>query len=161
MEDLKMKNPIIQTALLFFTFCLLSSFSQAQWQWQNPLPQGNRLNDFAFINENDGWCVGDNGTIMHTSDGGANWGIQYDNYYISLHSICFADHLNGWIVGRNGSGFNTDCVILHTVDGGSTWTEQVNIIHNNLCDVFFANSDTGWVVGSSGVWGDYGSILTS
>ncbi len=38
---------------------------QVKWRWENPLPQGNRLNDIWRFNENDIYAVGDHGTILH------------------------------------------------------------------------------------------------
>src|ERR1700752_3006535 len=47
-----------------------------RWQWQNPLPQGNNLRGASFVDANTGTVVGENGTIVRTSDGGASWTIQ-------------------------------------------------------------------------------------
>jgi len=43
--------------------------SGRQWIWQNPLPQGNTLQDFSFIDTNNGFAVGARGTILKTTDG--------------------------------------------------------------------------------------------
>ena len=50
-----------------------AAFSQIGWFWQNPTPQGNYLNDVKFISPNTGWAVGSLGTIIKTTNGGANW----------------------------------------------------------------------------------------
>lgn len=50
-----------------------TSYGQDGWVWQNPLPQGNALEGVYFTDASNGWSVGDNGTIMHTTDGGNNW----------------------------------------------------------------------------------------
>ena len=50
--------------------------SSRQWVWQNPLPQGNTLQDFSFIDTNNGFAVGARGTILKTTDGGNNWQIH-------------------------------------------------------------------------------------
>ena len=34
----------------------------AGWFWRRPAPQGNTLNDVAFVNIFVGWAVGENGT---------------------------------------------------------------------------------------------------
>ena len=34
------------------------------------------LNDIHFVDNMTGWAVGDNGTIVATVDGGANWTVQ-------------------------------------------------------------------------------------
>ncbi|HPS65578.1 MAG TPA: hypothetical protein PK447_08390, partial [Ignavibacteria bacterium] len=44
----------------------------AQWVWQNPLPQGNTLDAVSFVNANTGYATGAYGTIMKTTNGGAN-----------------------------------------------------------------------------------------
>jgi len=56
----------LQTLFFFF---LVTQICFAQWFWQNPLPQGNDLNDVDFIDEFNGIAVGKSGTIIHTTDG--------------------------------------------------------------------------------------------
>jgi len=62
--------------------------------------------------------VGDNGTILHTSDGGLNWTKQkftYENNSLSsLSGVCFVDTNIGWAVGDCGGGG----LIIHTSTGG-------------------------------------------
>jgi hypothetical protein len=51
---------------LVFSLGLFFSISfqiNAQWFWQNPLPQGNTLFSTFFVNSNTGWAVGEAGTI--------------------------------------------------------------------------------------------------
>jgi hypothetical protein len=40
-----------------------STLTQEGWSWQNPLPQGNKLTEIFFINEQTGWAFGENGII--------------------------------------------------------------------------------------------------
>src|SRR5205823_1119701 len=45
------------------------------WELQatkQPLP----LNGVFFVDEKNGWAVGELGTILHTADGGKNWSAQ-------------------------------------------------------------------------------------
>src|SRR6266513_2943959 len=49
--------------------------SSRQWVWQNPLPQGNTLQDFSFIYTNNGLAVGARCIILKTIDGGNNWAL--------------------------------------------------------------------------------------
>ena len=51
----------LQSLLLFF---VLSHAVNAQWFWQNPLPQGNTLSGVDFIDSSNGWLVGYYGTIL-------------------------------------------------------------------------------------------------
>lgn len=43
---------------------IVAGSSARQWVWQNPLPQGNTLQDFSFIDTNNGFAVGARGTIL-------------------------------------------------------------------------------------------------
>ena len=110
------------------------------------------LNDVSFINDNDGWAVGDEGTILHyTNDGsGGSW-IKVTVHGISnitLRSVHFIDNDDGWAVGDKGT-------ILHYTDDGSgalSWTmETVTGISNiTLRSVHFIDNDDGWAVGDDG-----------
>jgi photosystem II stability/assembly factor-like uncharacterized protein len=86
------------------------------WVWENPLPQGNTLNDICFTSPTVGWAVGDNGVIMSTADGGAHW-ITSCRGSANLHAVFFVDAQHGWIGGHAGT-------MLRTTDGGATWTPQ-------------------------------------
>ena len=63
---------------LYFSFCLmfLSAFSFSQWSWQNPLPQGNKLNSIIFKGLSNGYAVGEAGTFIKTTD---NIGFRRDH----------------------------------------------------------------------------------
>ncbi len=49
---------------------LLSLSVFSQWQWQNPLPTGNYLYSFYFTNVDTGYTVGQNGTVLKTTNCG-------------------------------------------------------------------------------------------
>ena len=57
------------------------------------------LEDIFFIDANNGWVVGENGIILHTTNGGDSWGIQTSGTEEKLLSVSFADSAVGWIVG--------------------------------------------------------------
>ena len=76
--------------------------TEAQWVWQNPLPQGNHLFAVSFVDANNGTAVGWSGTILRTSDGGQNWVIQSSGIYgtsIGLYGVSFNDANTGTAVG--------------------------------------------------------------
>ena len=76
-----------------------TTYSQEGWFWQNPLPQGNNLFGVHFIDENIGWAVGENGTIIRTSDGGENWLELSCGTVNDLKDVFFLDSQNGFVVG--------------------------------------------------------------
>jgi hypothetical protein len=71
-----------------------------------------RFLSVAFADVNNGWAVGNGGTIFQTTNGGGNWSRQSCGTTNSLQGVAFVDANNGWIVGLNGT-------ILHTSNGGA------------------------------------------
>ena len=68
-----MNRSLIFTCLLiFFSF---SSFSQSGW-FQLPSPTTNILYSVHFEDTLTGWSVGQNGTIIKTTNGGNSWFIH-------------------------------------------------------------------------------------
>jgi len=61
------KIGLVFSLVLFFS---VSFQINAQWFWQNPLPQGNNLYSVDFIDSDLGWTVGSYGTILKTTNGG-------------------------------------------------------------------------------------------
>lgn len=130
--------------IFVFTFVIYSIILVAQWQWQNPLPTGNPLNDVAFINENKGWIVGITGTFHYTENSGESWNQQlgFDEY--SLYSIYFFDEYNGWVCGHK---IDVGGAIFNSNDGGITWNKICNSVFFPT-DIFFTDSNNGWFVNS-------------
>ena len=63
--------------------------------------------------------MGDGGTILHSTDGGATWQPQASGTDHVLHGVAFTDRQHGWAVGLGG-------IILHTTNGGVTWKVQAS-----------------------------------
>ena len=127
------------------------------WAWQNPLPQGNPLNGGWFADADNGWFVGNDGTIMHTPDGGVSWDGQTSPTTFHLTSVCFPDALHGWAVGNYHSDLRWTYLpkaIITTSNGGKTWRTQEtgisgiqNQMNTTLNCVRFADAEHGWAVG--------------
>jgi len=64
-----------------------AGLAAGQWVWQNPLPQGNTLQDFSFIDTNNGFAVGASATILRTTDGGNNWDILASDTNDDLYGV--------------------------------------------------------------------------
>jgi len=87
--------------------------------------------------------VGDGGTILPTTDGGANWDIQASGITSDLESV-FAFNANiAWAVGEFG-------IILYTSNGGTTWTTQESGTSWYLNSIHFVNDVIGGAVGFMG-----------
>jgi hypothetical protein len=66
-----------------------------------------------LIDAANGTAVGDNGTILHTSDGGSTWVPQTSGTTKNLYGLNFSNSSTGTIVGEDGT-------ILRTTTGGAT-----------------------------------------
>ena len=84
-----------------------------------------------------GWAVGNSGTILTTKDGGTNWRAQGSGTPQRLSSVYFTNERQGWAVGAIGK-------ILATTDGGATWSAQDSGTSESLLSVYFINERQGW-----------------
>jgi photosystem II stability/assembly factor-like uncharacterized protein len=134
--------------LLFGAILLvqLTSLAQQGWFWQNPLPQGNPLEDIYVFDENTAIAVGGVSTVIKTTDGGTSWNVQHyaGGTTERLFSVHFTNNNTGWAVGDNGT-------ILKTTNGGTNWNPQTSGMGWRwLHSVHFTDNNTGWAVGRSG-----------
>lgn len=113
---------------------------QPGWQWSNPKPQGNDLNDVSFFNENIGFAVGFLGAMVRTLDGGQTWTLQKSGVTDHLFGVATVDAKTAIAVGPNG-------IILRTTNRGATWERQQSGVAAGLQDVDFADANHGIAVG--------------
>ncbi len=140
------RNPFLVLRTLFIFFFSVTLFSvstaQPQWNWKNPLPEGNPITDVTKLDSNQLIAVGMLGNILKSVDKGENWQSCETGITGNLTKVFFIDESKGWIVGESG-------LILHTTNGGQNWIQQSGGTSNNLTDLVFPASDTGFVVGSN------------
>jgi photosystem II stability/assembly factor-like uncharacterized protein len=98
-----------------------------------------------FYDQLNGWIVGQEQTILHTSDGGSHWNTQYTAGSEHYFSVYFTSLLNGWIAGAA----NQYGVIKKTTDGGTTWTNSL-IPTNRMNSIKFVTENIGCSVGDAG-----------
>jgi photosystem II stability/assembly factor-like uncharacterized protein len=107
-------------------------------------PSGT-FNDIHFINDNEGWVVGNSSIVAKTDNGGDTWNslTNPDPQERSLFGLFFIDSNRGWAVGNDG-------LILRTEDGGLVWMiEADGITNENLSAVHFTSHTNGYVVGNN------------
>ena len=142
-----MKNPFI----LFFAVLFSLSISEAQSHeyWQSlPSPTDNLLKNLFFVDSLTGWCAGQEGTIIHTTDGGSTWEMQNSTVETFIVSVFFLDENRGWaLTVKDTPPFRT--IILSTTNGGNNW-ETTNYPEDNIFmnTVFFFDSLNGFMGGS-------------
>jgi photosystem II stability/assembly factor-like uncharacterized protein len=98
-----------------------------------------------FFDQLNGWIVGQDQTILKTTDGGSHWDSMLPSGSEHYFSVYFTSLLNGWIAGAA----NQLGVIKKTTDGGTTWTNSL-IPTSRMNSIKFINENVGCVVGDDG-----------
>src|SRR5205823_965190 len=96
-----------------------------------------RLSGAHFVSANEGWLVGEAGTILHTADGGTTWERQSapsDSYLV--HVTC-ADARHCWVWG--------DRALLRTADGGRRWEREAFEAECQPRSAQFLDPDRGYL----------------
>jgi photosystem II stability/assembly factor-like uncharacterized protein len=139
----KLKTSAFTFLLLITFYFFLPAQAIAGWEWINPLPQGNNLNDIIFVGKDLGWSVGNFGTIYQTTDGGKNWSVTKTDFTTNLTCVCFADANNGWACGESGK--------IYFTSDGINWKEQTTNTAIKLNAVSFCDKNNGFAAGDSGL----------
>ncbi len=79
--------------------CISSTSNLSNWTTQH-FPASFYGIDFST--ETDGYVVGNNGTILHTTDGGTIWEAEDSGVFSQLNSVVFLNESLGFIAGNNG-----------------------------------------------------------
>ena len=90
-----------------------------------------------------GYVVGQNGTILKTTDAGTSWKKQRAGTREHLHDVAFVNDAVGYVVGTNGT-------LLKTLDGGKKWSALNAGTTQHLQTVTFpVGADTGYIGGAN------------
>jgi photosystem II stability/assembly factor-like uncharacterized protein len=141
------------TVLLLISFYFLlpcDSLAQSQREgWAKiPSPTNKTLRNLHFIDAQTGWAAGEDGTIIHTSNGGDSWIVQNSTVPSFIVDVFFINENLGWALAfRDVFPFGT--IILKTTNGGDTWVAEDYPDDNAFMNtVFFFDSLNGWVGGT-------------
>jgi Divergent InlB B-repeat domain/Right handed beta helix region len=131
-------------ALIFFlgmfNFALIHEAQSAHWEWQNPLPTGNSLEEvWRSPDGSDVFAVGSNGTILRYN--GISWITMDSGVTTDLYGVWGTSSTDVFAVGRNG-------VILHY--DGVAWIQQSSNSGSYLYDVWGSSGIDVYAVGTSG-----------
>lgn len=126
--------------LIFFP--LYCFYGQTGWQWNNPLPQGNDLNEIIFVDSTTVIAVGNDGSLVRSSDAGSSWSLIAINTISSLQDITFSGN-TGYAVGDSG-------VIIKTTNAGFDWSRLYSGTNQGLSGVSFSTTQIGTAVGKNG-----------
>ena len=148
LREMKKLILLIQVTLFFLT--LTEAYSQSGWFSQNSGTTYN-LHGVFFTDANTGNAVGDNGTILRTTDGGTNWTMQLSGI-TSWRGVYFVNANTGSAVGWDYTSESSGVsVIKRTTNGGNNWFHQsCPIINILISSVSFTDANTGTAVGEGG-----------
>ncbi|MEZ4808261.1 MAG: T9SS type A sorting domain-containing protein [Flavobacteriales bacterium] len=104
--------------------------------WTHVLDVGNiTISDLWFVDDQQGYAVGEYGDNYRTMDGGVSW--QPLQPTSGSHTVFFLNEQLGWTKQHR------------TTDGGDTWITMGGTPQTTM-SVFFTDPDTGYAVGYSG-----------
>jgi len=140
-----------------------ASFSTLYWaqsdlgQWHEfSLYEDLQFTAVRFVDNDNGFAVGEFGTVMVSADGGDSWETlePIPNEFYPM-AADFLDAKTGWVGGLDG-------VIWHTADGGQSWQRQETVttapiygIHANGNGVFAVGGSAKLVELRSGQWREF------
>lgn len=90
----------------------------AGWCWQDTRTTAHKVTHWYFLDKDQGWGVGADGTILHTTDGGTSWQVQASGTTDRLTDVRFSDSTHGFATTSSLG------VALQTTDGGASWTRN-------------------------------------
>jgi len=92
-----MLNPCSCSFLLLLLLSFPAAAQTGTWARQ---PAGTMawLHSVFFIDQNRGWAVGSNGTLLRTTNGGQSWQTQSASTEDVVRDIFFVGEQNGWLV---------------------------------------------------------------
>lgn len=97
---------------------ILRSQDGERWE-QVSSPVNRLLTAISFADAKQGWAVGHDAAILHTSDGGVSWELQHfdPEGQGPLLDVYFENAQRGFAIGAFGT-------FLGTTDGGKTWEPE-------------------------------------
>ena len=112
-----------RSALFIFLLLFCLQTANAEWIKQNT----NSLawfRDVFFVDASRGWIVGDNGTVIATTDGGSTWTPSKKFTNDTIVHVHFTNEMTGWLLCERdiyARGANASSYLRKTNDGGATW----------------------------------------
>jgi spore coat protein CotH/photosystem II stability/assembly factor-like uncharacterized protein len=121
-------------------FGLAVSQTYTQTWFRTPLVNWQRWHDVHFLDPWLGWIIGDQGTLLKTTDGGATWAEKAVGFNVTFSrlEVLSADTL---VAAGDGGA------IFRSADGGENWTRMSSGVTANLRALTFSSPTIGWCAG--------------
>ena len=112
-------------------------------------PVNTNLRNCVFTDNLNGWAAGDDGVIIHTSNGGNSFVIQNSGISFYINDIFFLNNRLGWVVANEYLFSGT--TILTTTNGGDNWTSSLFPDSSKFFRaIYFRDSLNGFMGGFGG-----------
>lgn len=144
----KLRVPFLSSLLVVMLVVNFSQnvFSQITW-YEQTTGTTDTIQDMHFVSDQLGWAVGNNGVLLHTSDGGLSWINQNTaGFTDDFQEVFFFNSSRGAIIGEGGN-------VFVTLNGGAVWNAAGSTGIPFLESVYFVDLSTGWACGSDGTQG--------
>jgi|GEM_PF-3538961 len=96
------------------------------------------INGMAFLDDNEGWAVGNSGAIYHFTQG--IWKQTSTDMTFDLYGVAIRSPQSVWAVGDHGAFMQFD---------GTKWQDIPHFTHQTLYSIA-VTADNGWAVGTDG-----------
>jgi photosystem II stability/assembly factor-like uncharacterized protein len=115
------------------------------WILQYEKQDDIKYSSIHFVDEKNGWKVGDNGTIKKTTGRGRTWKKQLSGIQAKLWDVCFISNNLGWVCGDSNT-------ILYTKDNGTSWKKVIPFESTGriFLSISFVDENTGWTYNNNG-----------
>jgi len=148
-----MKTLTFLLAFLFLNNYQVYSQVNNDWQWSHPQPQGNDIRFIKMINSSNWVAVGYTGTLMRTTNAGANW-MVYSNYF-GTYTAFLGQGKNIYgadFYGNTGIAAGTQGWIARTTNGGVSWDSIGSSAGTTaLWNASFGDANNVYIGGNSGL----------
>jgi photosystem II stability/assembly factor-like uncharacterized protein len=136
--------------LLFWT--VSTACSQQQCWIPLDRPTNAHLLKVRFVDSLKGWTAGENGTILHTKDGGTTWTSQASGTSRPITDLFLLNERHLWALALHephDTNFTFGTIILNTTNGGQTWNAEP-FWDWFFYSIYFLDSLNGWMGGEFG-----------
>ncbi|MFH1120146.1 MAG: T9SS type A sorting domain-containing protein [Bacteroidota bacterium] len=122
--------------LLFLLSCI--QIQSQSWHWINPSTGFLIINDIGFISPDEGFAVGNNGSILHYTNG--EWSLMDSPVTANLNAVEYVSQNLALAVGEDGT-------ILKYING--SWSQVVSPVNGALNDICCIGENSCRAVGSA------------
>jgi len=113
------------------------------WESQSSGNYPGSFNDVTFVDELNGWIVGEVGHILKTNNGGVNWISHYMGSSFLFRSVSSTDVDHVWVAGSCTQ--NDQGIIYRTDNAGLNWESYLLDTNYRAIAINFSDSLIGWV----------------